>query len=148
MKGSIPRIRNPDSEIKTGIQMATTDYVNIFARDIKKLSGFYIDVFGFEEIKEMRYPLFRAVKAGKINIGFNALDAYELLELTDYSETHGISFLLNFNCKSKREVDEIVEKARNLGATVIKMPYKTYYNWYQAVLLDPEDNCFRVNKIL
>ena len=83
--------------------MATTDYVNIFARDIKKLSGFYVDVFGFEEIKEMRYPLFRAVKAGRINIGFNALDAYELLELTDYSETHGISFLLNFNCKSKRE---------------------------------------------
>ena len=128
--------------------MATTDYVNIFAKDIKKLSRFYIEVFGFEEIEEMSYPLFRAVKTGKSNIGFNALDAYELLELTDYSETHGIKFLLNFRCKSKREVDEIVEKAQNLGATLIKKPYRTYYNWYQAVLLDPEGNCFRVNKIL
>ena len=29
--------------------MTTMTYVNIFTKDIKKLSKFYIDVFGFEE---------------------------------------------------------------------------------------------------
>ncbi len=31
------------------------------------------------------------------------------------------------------------------GATLIKEPYVTYYNWYQSVLLDPEGNVFRIN---
>ena len=128
--------------------MATMDYVNVFAQDIEKLAQFYITVFGFEEIEEMRYPIFRAVKAGRVNIGFNALDAYDLLELSAHKDTSGIKFLLNFTCASKREVDEIAQKAQSLGAVAIKKPYKTYYNWYQAVLLDPEGNCFRVNRIL
>ena len=34
------------------------------------------------------------------------------------------------------------------GARLIKEPYQTYYNWYQSVLLDPEDNVFRINKML
>ena len=34
------------------------------------------------------------------------------------------------------------------GARVVKAPYQTYYNWCQAVLLDPEDNVFRINKML
>jgi hypothetical protein len=29
----------------------------------------------------------------------------------------------------------------------VKPPYTTYYNWYQAVLLDPEGNVFRINKM-
>jgi hypothetical protein len=31
------------------------------------------------------------------------------------------------------------------GARLVKAPYRTYYNWYQAVLLDPEQNVFRIN---
>ena len=34
------------------------------------------------------------------------------------------------------------------GARLIKEPYRTYYNWYQSVLLDPEENAFRINKML
>ena len=34
------------------------------------------------------------------------------------------------------------------GATLIKAPYVTYYNWYQSVLLDPEGNVFRINFML
>ena len=128
--------------------MATMDYVNVFAEDIEKLANFYMTVFGFEEIEEMRYPIFRAVKAGRINIGFNAMDAYDLLELSEHRDTSGIKFLLNFTCASKREVDQISQRAQDLGAVAIKQPYTTYYNWYQAVLLDPEGNCFRINRIL
>jgi len=35
-----------------------------------------------------------------------------------------------------------------MGARLIKAPYETYYHWYQAVLLDPEDNVFRINHML
>ncbi|WP_365983831.1 hypothetical protein [Marinobacter sp.] len=31
---------------------------------------------------------------------------------------------------------------------IVKEPYTTYYNWYQAVLLDPEGNVFRINHMM
>ncbi len=46
------------------------------------------------------------------------------------------------------EVDRLVPLAVEQGATLIKAPYLTYYNWYQAVLLDPERNVFRINYML
>ncbi len=128
--------------------MANLSYVNVFARDVRKLSKFYMDVFEFEEEKSFRSPIFRGIRTPKTHIGFNALEAYELLGLDKHANPKGIKFLLNFDARSMKEVDQLVAKAKKRGATLIKKPYKTYYNWYQAVLLDPEGNCFRINKVL
>ncbi len=114
--------------------MATLSYVNIFTKDIEALSGFYRDVFGFKEIESIRSPIFRGLDTGQSCLGFNSLDAYDLLKLSAYSETTGVKFLLNIDVDSMEEVDGSVPKAVERGATLIKSPYKTYYNWYQAVL--------------
>jgi predicted enzyme related to lactoylglutathione lyase len=127
---------------------ATLSYVNIFARDIVALSQFYMDVFGFPEIEKIRSPIFRGLDAGSSSLGFNAHDAYGLLKLDEFSEVSGIKFLLNIDVASAAEVDRMTPKAVSLGAKLMKAPYKTYYNWYQAVLLDPEGNVFRINHML
>lgn len=127
---------------------ATLSYVNIFARDIVALSQFYMDVFGFTEIEKIRSPIFRGLDTGRSSLGFNALDAYGLLKLDAFSEVSGIKFLLNIDVASMDEVDRMTPKAVSLGAQLVKPPYKTYYNWYQAVLLDPEQNVFRINHML
>jgi predicted enzyme related to lactoylglutathione lyase len=123
-------------------------YVNIFARDIVALSQFYIDVFGFTEIEKIRSPIFRGLDTGQSSIGFNAQDAYGLLKLDAFSEVSGVKFLLNIDVASMEEVDRMTPKAVSLGAQLIKAPYTTYYNWYQAVLLDPEQNVFRINHMM
>ncbi|WP_314409657.1 VOC family protein [Pseudomonas kuykendallii] len=128
--------------------MAMLSYVNVFARDVVALSGFYQKVFGFAEIEAIRSPIFRGLDTGKSCLGFNAPDAYELLGLADQAETRGIKFLLNIDVDSQADVDLRVPLALEAGATLIKAPYTTYYNWYQAVLLDPEGNVFRINFIL
>jgi len=125
--------------------MAHLSYVNVFARDVVALSGFYMKVFGFTEIEAIRSPIFRGVDTGKSSLGFNALDAYELLHLSEYADTRGVKFLLNIDVDSKEDVDRMVPVAVAAGATLIKPPYETYYHWYQAVLLDPEKNVFRIN---
>ncbi|CJL68841.1 Glyoxalase-like domain [Streptococcus pneumoniae] len=102
--------------------MSTLSYVNVFARDIEALSGFYRELFGFRNIPEIASPIFRGLDTGKSCIGFNAPEAYELLQLDAFADA--------------------------LGARLIKAPYETYYHWYQAVLLDPEDNVFRINHML
>jgi hypothetical protein len=128
--------------------MAQLSYVNIFSRDIVALSGFYQRVFSFKEIEAIRSPIFRGLDTGKSSLGFNALEAYELLKLNEFSDTKGIKFLLNIDVDSQRDVDLMVPIAVQAGATLVKAPYLTYYNWYQAVLLDPEGNVFRINFML
>jgi predicted enzyme related to lactoylglutathione lyase len=127
---------------------ATLSYVNIFAKDIVALSQFYMDVFGFVEIEKIRSPIFRGLDTGSSSLGFNAQDAYGLLKLDEFSQTAGVKFLLNIDVASVAEVDQMTPKAVSLGAKLVKAPYKTYYNWYQAVLLDPEGNVFRINHMM
>ena len=128
--------------------MAHLSYVNVFAHDIVALSGFYQRVFGFAELEAIRSPIFRGIDAGHACIGFNAHDAYGLLQLDAYADTRGIKFLLNFDVDSQADVDRLVPLAQASGATLVKPPYVTYYNWYQAVLLDPEHNVFRINHVI
>jgi len=105
-------------------------------------------VFGFPEIEAIRSPIFRGLDTGKSSLGFNALDAYELLQLAEFSDTRGVKFLLNIDVDSQDEVDRMVPVALEAGATLVKAPYRTYYDWYQSVLLDPEGNVFRINFML
>ena len=107
-----------------------------------------MDVFGFEELRDYRSPIFRGVRSGKYSIGINAMDAYDVLNLKNQAKTKGVKFLLNFEARSMKEVDDLTARAVKRGAQAIKEPYRTYYNWYQAVLLDPEENAFRINKVL
>lgn len=123
-------------------------YVNIFTKDIEALSDFYRDLFGFEEIPEIRSPIFVGLKTGQSCLGFNAQEAYDLLKLSDYAQPTGVKFLLNIDVDSAEDVDRLTPLAVAKGAKLIKAPYKTYYNWYQSVLLDPEENVFRINKML
>ena len=129
--------------------MATLSYVNVFAKDVVALSGFYQRVFGFAEIEAIRSPIFRGLDTGKSSIGFNAHDAYALLQLGEGADdVRGDSFLLNIDVESQAEVDRMVPVALAAGATLIKAPYETYYHWYQAVLRDPEGNVFRINYMM
>jgi len=129
--------------------MATElSYVNVFAADIEALSTFYATVFGFKEIESIRSPIFRGLATGRSSIGFNAHDAYGLLDLADHADARGVKFLLNIDVDSSAEVERLVPVAIAHGATLVKAPYRTYYDWFQAVLLDPERNVFRINHVL
>jgi predicted enzyme related to lactoylglutathione lyase len=128
--------------------MANLSYVNVFTRDLQALPDFYKAVFGFAEIEAIRSPIFRGLDTGKSSLGFNAQDAYGLLLLAEHADTKGVKFLLNIDVDSVDDVDRMVPLAVGRGASLIKAPYKTYYNWYQAVLFDPEGNVFRINHML
>lgn len=124
--------------------MAELGYLNIFADDIVKLAGFYADLFGLEELVASRSPIFRGLKTKKANIGFNAHDAYALLNLQKPSDGTGTRFMI-FRRRQRRRGRSTTSIAVEKGATLLKAPFTTYYGWYQSVLLDPEGNAFRIN---
>ncbi len=128
--------------------MAYLSYVNVFADDIEALSGFYRRVFDFQEIEAIRSPIFRGLDTGRSCLGFNAHEAYALLQLSHPQGMQGVRFLLNFDVESRERVDSLVPVAIAAGARLVKAAYVTYYHWYQAVLLDPEGNALRINHVL
>ncbi len=123
-------------------------YVNLFARDIEALSGFYMALFGFAEIAGHRSSIYRCIDAGGIELGFNAGKAYELLELTRRKPAAGLASVtayFTFEASSAAAVDQLAERAVALGGAVVKPAYTTYYNAHQVVLTDPKHNVFRIN---
>src|SRR5258706_11099350 len=106
--------------------MNTLSYVNLFARDIVALSGFYAGVFGFKEIEAIRSPIFRGLDTGRSAIGFNAPDAYELLGLSELAHPRGVKFLLNIEVPSPAEADRLTPPAVAARARPGKAPYRHY----------------------
>jgi predicted enzyme related to lactoylglutathione lyase len=114
-------------------------YVNLFARNIELLSGFYMALFGFGEIIGHRSPIYRCIDAGGIELGFNAGKAYELLELSRRRPVPGpepaaVTAYFTFEADGVEAVDALVQRAAELGGSIIKPQYTTYYNAYQVVL--------------
>ena len=108
------------------------------------LAEYYQTLFNLEEITESRSEYFRGYESGACCIGFSSTDAYELLSLTK-ADVQTDTVLMSFAAASKEDVDDRCDYAVELGGTMVKPPFETYYGWYQAVLRDPEGNPFRIN---
>jgi len=134
-----------------GKATASVAYINLLARDVAALSGFYERVFGFAEIVAHRSPIYRCLDGGAVELGFNADQAYDLLGIGDRrpdrhaSGSAPVRAYFTIEVASQDAVDAAAAAAAAEGGRVIKPPYLTYYNARQAVLEDPEGNMFRVN---
>ena len=125
--------------------MTTLSSVNLFARDLEGLVAFYAGLFGLAEKTEQRSPIYRALDAGGVAIGFNAFDAYRLLNLDGSETAAGVKSLLTFEVEDRAAVARLTGDAVARGATIVKPPYDTAYGSLQSVLFDPEGNVFRIN---
>ena len=120
--------------------------VNVFCNDLDRVFDFYRLLLGLEEAVEQRSPIYRALRIGHSDLGFHAPAAVELLHAGGLRvDTPCVAHYPTFHVDSSERVDALVELALDLGGAVLKAPYLTYYNAWQAVLQDPERNFFRVN---
>jgi hypothetical protein len=93
----------------------------------------------------MRTPVFRAVLTEKTTIGFNAVAIYAAINLPEPSL--GTRLILTFDVGHIGGVDATIERALALGARLLKPAFRTSYGYYKGILLDPEDNGFRINTV-
>ena len=121
--------------------------VNIFAEDLERLAEFYREALTLSEVRAYRTEIFVMLEGGGARLGINGREAYALLGLEDLTPASGCRFMLNFEMSSEEAVRTAVRKAAGLGARVRKAPYLTPYDYYQAVLEDPEGNIFRLNYV-
>ncbi|MEM6464211.1 MAG: VOC family protein [Pseudomonadota bacterium] len=118
--------------------------VSLFSEDFVALSEFYRDVFDLTENEALRSDVFRGYLSGECMVGFSALAAYEMLSLEPRRAGEGDQTAFTFRFDTKEALDTAVEKAVSRGATLVKAPFMTYYDWYMAVLRDPDGNALRL----
>lgn len=51
---------------------------------------------------------------------------------------------ISYNTKSEKEVDDVLEKVKTLGATVIKPAQKVYWGGYSGYFKDPDGHLIEV----
>ncbi len=120
--------------------------VNFFCRDPEALMGFYRDLLGLSELVAARSPIYRALRFGEVELGFNKTEAYALLGLADrVPGDAGVTAYPTFLVTEEAEVGRLAERVAALGGRVIKGPYRTYYGAWQVVAEDPEGHVFRLN---
>ena len=119
--------------------------VSLFCRDHVALAAFYRRAFRFDEIEVARSPIFTALDAGGITLGFHADEAYELLGLADRRGVPPGPTHVTIEVGDFEDVDAALEPLLAAGATLVQGPFTTYYDARQLVLLDPEGNVLRVS---
>lgn len=129
--------------VKTGVRLS---FVTLVCKDVDTVSDFYADLFGLDHVRYLEGEYFRALKLGDTILGFNTTAAYELLNLPDSDLDASPAAFWTFEVDYEQAVDELANAAVAAGATCRKEPFRTYYNAWQAVLLDPEGNVFRINR--
>ncbi len=118
--------------------------ISIMCRDHGALADFYTAAFGFPRVPEVESPIFIALAAGGVALGFHADDAFDLLGVGERRGNAGAHHV-TFDLGTPEAVDASVDRLCSLGATVVKGPFTTYYDARQVVFLDPEGNVFRVS---
>lgn len=118
--------------------------VSLFSEDFIALSEFYRDVFGLTENESLRSDVFRGYMSDDVMIGFSALAAYEMLGLEPRKAGEGDQTAFTFKFASTEDLDTAVGTATQIGATLVKEQFMTYYDWYMAVLRDPDGNALRL----
>ncbi|WLP90790.1 VOC family protein [Gordonia sp. NB41Y] len=120
-------------------------FVTVLARDLGALADFYQDVFSLDDVSELNGQHFRGLRIGDTTLGFGGESSIEMLNLPPSDLTDTPMMFWTFEADTAAEVDALTERAVAAGAQCIKAPGETYYGSWQAVLLDPEGNAFRIN---
>ena len=119
--------------------------VSLMCTDHVALATFYESAFHFHRVPEVESPIFVALRAGGVALGFHADEAFDLLgvgERRGGSSANHITISLG----TVEAVEASVDRLTALGATLVKGPFTTYYDARQAVFTDPEGNVLRVSE--
>ena len=113
-------------------------FLTLGVKDIKRMSDFYKEKFGWIPHKEMDDIVFF-----KMN-GF-ILALYPSDELAKDAQITNTGngwkqFSLSINFNSTEEVDQEVSRLKNAGVKVLKEPQSVFWGGYNAYIEDPESN--------
>jgi len=116
--------------------------VTVGVEDLGRSRAFYSDGLGWDPLVDLDEIVF-------YQAGFGLLLALwplrDLIDDVGSSIERGSSFSLGHNVDSPQEVDEVIERARRAGATILKEPQDApLFGGYQAYFADPDGHLWDI----
>jgi len=122
---------------------AVLTLVTLGVRDLKRSIAFYEAIGCKRKASSTEGVGFFA--AGLVTLAVYPLDAMakDAGEAGDIAKGfRGVE--LAWNCRSEKDVDAAIERARQAGATVLKPPQKVFWGGYSAHFADPDGHLWEV----
>ena len=117
-------------------------FITIGVNDMKLMTDFYKEKFGWTPLKEMDDVVFFMLN-GIVLALYPSLDLAADAKIP-YSGTGWKRFAFAINFRSEEEVNQHVENLKANGVNIIKAPAKTSWGGYHAYIEDAEFNLWEL----
>jgi uncharacterized protein len=115
--------------------------ITLGVRDLERSHGFY-EALGWETGAEEGDDIVFFQTGGMV---VALWDRAKLAEDSMVSDTGGWGGMtLAFCTRSRDQVDEITEQARNAGATIGREPAETFWGGYDSIVIDPDGHPWEI----
>src|SRR5689334_15942755 len=81
---------------------------------------------------------------GGITLALHPREELALDATLSYEPTGFSGLTISYNAKSEKEVDDILEQVKKLGATIVKPAQQVYWGGYSGYFKDPDGYVFEV----
>lgn len=116
--------------------------ITLGVRDFEKSLNFYENLGWKKSAQSLdEYALF---PLGGIVLGLYPLKDLEEDTTLPYESSSFSGLTISFNAKSEEEVDEVLQKVAQLGATIVKPAQKVYWGGYSGYFKDLDGYLFEV----
>lgn len=116
--------------------------ITLGVQDVSKSEDFY-QKLGWKKSKQSmeHYPLF---PLGGIVLGLYPLEKLAEDTTLPYEKSIFSGITISYNAKSEIEVDEVLQKVAELGATIVKPAQKVFWGGYSGYFKDLDGYLFEV----
>ncbi|CEN36147.1 VOC family protein [Capnocytophaga cynodegmi] len=116
--------------------------ITLGVRDFEKSLNFYENLGWKKSVQSLdEYALF---PLEGIVLGLHLLKDLEEDTTLPYESSSFSGLTISFNAKSEEEVDEVLQKVAQLGATIVKPAQKVYWGGYSGYFKDLDGYLFEV----
>lgn len=116
--------------------------ITLGVRDFEKSLNFYENLGWKKSVQSLdEYALF---PLEGIVLGLHPLKDLEEDITLPYESSSFSGLTISFNAKSEEEVDEVLQKVAQLGATIVKPAQKVYWGGYSGYFKDLDGYLFEV----
>ncbi|CEN33656.1 glyoxalase [Porphyromonadaceae bacterium COT-184 OH4590] len=116
--------------------------ITLGVRDFEKSLNFYENLGWKKSVQSLdEYALF---PLEGIVLGLHPLKDLEEDTTLPYESSSFSGLTISFNAKSEEEVDEVLQKVAQLGATIVKPAQKVYWGGYSGYFKDLDGYLFEV----
>ncbi|MDZ4724637.1 MAG: VOC family protein [Leptospira sp.] len=117
--------------------------ITLGVRDLKRSLDFYEKGLGWKKSNQSQETVAFFQLNGIVLSLFNRSSLAEDANVEE-KPTGFSSITLAYNAESEIEVDEVINKVRNLGANILKEPQKVFWGGYSAYFSDLDGHLFEV----